>query len=161
MQKTIIFACTPYWYKFLSNKEQPEHSSFKLFTHKNNSNPYERFHIQHVWIFFFVHFSEKINPDLQCLFHKSSCKYSVKLFVKKKDFSPTIHLIKYFVKSIYNRFYCKNVIFTEFLHKNRAAYANNLETTIFFQDFRKINFSPFDQFEIVFTKNYFFISTHR
>ena len=38
---------------FLNNKEQPEHSSFKLFTHKNNSNPYERFHIQHVWIFFF------------------------------------------------------------------------------------------------------------
>ena len=52
MQKTIIFACTPYWYQFLSNKEQPEHSSFKLFTHKDNSNPYERFHIQHVWIFF-------------------------------------------------------------------------------------------------------------
>ena len=83
------------------------------------------------------------------------------LFVKKKDFSPTIHLIEYFIKSIYNRFYWKNVIFTEFLRKNRAAYANNLETTIFFQDFRKINFSQFDQFEIVFTKNYFFISTHR
>ena len=51
LQKTIILACTPYWYKFYSNKEQPEHSLFKLFTHKRNSNPYERFHIQHVWIF--------------------------------------------------------------------------------------------------------------
>ena len=35
-------------YKFLSNKEQQEYSSFKLFTHKNNFNPYERFHIQYV-----------------------------------------------------------------------------------------------------------------
>ena len=77
-----------------------------------------------------------------------------KVFVKKKDFSPTIHLIEYFIKSIYNRFYWKNVIFTEFLRKNRAAYANNLETTIFFQDFREINSS---QSEIVFTK---FFSQH-
>ena len=61
-KKTIIFACTPYWYKFLSNKGQPEHSSFKFFTHKNISNPYERFHIQHVWIFFgesFIHSMKK------------------------------------------------------------------------------------------------------
>ena len=52
VHSTISFACTPYWYKILSNNEQPAHPSFKLFTHKNNSNPYERFHIQHVWIFF-------------------------------------------------------------------------------------------------------------
>ena len=63
MEKTIIFACIPYWYKFLSNKEQPEHSSFKFFTHENNSNPYERFHIQHVWIFFYPYFVQIVILD--------------------------------------------------------------------------------------------------
>ena len=42
-KKTIILACPQYWY-----------SSFKFFTHKKNSDPYERFHMQHVWIFFQV-----------------------------------------------------------------------------------------------------------
>ena len=57
---TIFFACTPYWSKFLSNEKQLEHSPFKFFTHKNNSNPYERFYIQHVWIFL-VKLTENLN----------------------------------------------------------------------------------------------------
>ena len=84
VHSTISFACTPYWYKILSNKEQPENSSFKLFTHKNSSNPYERFHIQHVWIFFhcmkwtfFFYSDSNLQVRRRSFFFLSTCQCTV------------------------------------------------------------------------------------